>query len=67
MRGRAKRAAVGADFGGHQPFGTRPKADQHGLAGPQFGNAIAPQRFHVHENVGRALAPRQEAETAQAG
>src|ERR1043166_3889557 len=54
------------DFGRHHPLRAGPKAHQHELAGPQLGEAIAPQRLHVHEDVRRPLAARQEPETAQA-
>ena len=61
----AVRAAVGAHFGRHQALRAGPEAHQHGLAGPQLGEAEAAQRLHVHEDVRRALAARQEAEAAQ--
>src|SRR5690606_2058790 len=36
-------------------------AHEHHLAGAQLGQAIAPQRLHVDEDVLRALAAREEA------
>ncbi len=53
------------DFRRHHALGAGPEADQHVLAGPQLGQAEAPQRFHVDEDVRRALAAGQEAEAAQ--
>src|SRR6266545_87170 len=57
--------ALGAHLGCHQAFRPGPKADQDELARPQFGDAVAPQRLHVHEDVGRPFPAGQEAETAQ--
>ena len=65
VRGRAERAALGADLGRHQPLGAGSEAHQHELAGPQFGQAEAAQRFHMHENIRRPLAAREEAEAAK--
>ena len=55
MRRWAERAALGPDLGGHQAFGAGAEAHQDELAGAQFRHAEASERFHVHENVGRAL------------
>src|SRR4029078_261211 len=65
VRRRSERAAVRADFGGHQPLGTRPEADEYGLTRPQLGKAVAPKRFHVDENIGGAPTAGQKTETAE--
>ena len=65
MRRQRRRAGLGMDLGRHHALGAGPEAHQHILAGPQLGHAEAAQRFHVDENVGRALAAGQEAETAE--
>ena len=61
-----ERPAVRANLGRHQALRPGPEAHQHGLTRPQFGQPIAAQRFHVHEDVGRALAAGEKSEAAQA-
>ena len=65
MRRQRRRASLRVDLGRHHALGAGPEAHQHILAGPQLGHAEAAQRFHMDENVGRALAAGQEAETAE--
>ena len=60
-----ERPAIGMHLGRHQTLRSRPEADQNGLPGPQFGETIAAQSLHVHEDVGRAVASGEEAEAAQ--
>ena len=66
MRGGPGRTAVGSHFRGHQPLRSRTVAHQHRLSWPQLGEAEPAQRLHVHEDVGRAFAARQETKAAQA-
>src|SRR5665213_1065262 len=65
VRGETQRAAVWPNLGRHQALGPGPEADQHGLSRPQFGEAVASQSLHMHEDVGRALAAGEKAEAAQ--
>ena len=58
-------APSGTHLGGHQSLRPGSKAHQHVLPRPQLGQPEAAQRLHVDENIGRALAAREEAETAQ--
>src|SRR5688572_8667053 len=51
---------------GHKAFRAMAEAHEDGLSGPKLGKTIAPQRFHMHEDVLRALSPRQEAEALEA-
>src|ERR1041384_158721 len=67
-RGTAKSVrlrAVGAHFGRHHALRTGAETHQHGLAGAQLGDAEAAQRLHVDEDVRRAVAAGDEAESAQ--
>src|SRR5262245_13355496 len=64
--GEAGRHSVGPQLGGHAAFDTHPPAYLNHLLGPQLGEAEAPQRLHVHEDVGRSVPARQEAEAAHA-
>src|SRR5262245_32092757 len=66
MRRRTVRTTVRLYFRRHQTLRPGPKFDQNRLARPQFGNAVAAQGLHMHEDVGRALAARQKTEAAQA-
>src|ERR1700733_3462948 len=50
------RAAIRPHFGGHHALRSRAEPHQHGLAGPQLGDAVAAQRLHVNEDIRRALA-----------
>src|SRR5665213_312669 len=65
VRGEAQRAAVRAYLSRHQALRPWPETDQHGLARAQLGEAVTAQRFHVHENVGRAVAAGEKSEAAQ--
>src|SRR5258705_9955730 len=65
VRGQRRRPGLGMDLGGHHALGARPEPHQHILARTQLGHAEAAQRFHVHEDVRRALTAGQEAKTAQ--
>src|SRR5262245_58450400 len=49
----------------HQALGAGPETDQDELAGPQLSDAVAAERLHVHEDVGRPLPAREKAEAAQ--
>src|SRR5262245_54382331 len=50
----------------HEAFGATAEAYQDGLSGPQLREAEAPQGLHMHEDVLRAIAPRDETEALQA-
>src|ERR1700730_18782856 len=65
VRGRRTRSRIGANFGGHKAFWAGAVAHEHQLAGAEFSQAEAAQGLHMHEDVGRALAAREEAETAE--
>src|SRR5690242_10521286 len=65
MRCGTERAALGPDFGGHQPLGAGSIAHQDELARAQFGHPVTAQGFHMYENIGRPLPARQEAEAAK--
>ena len=65
MRRRNDGAAFGVHLSCHQALRAWSEADQHKLPGTQFGKAEPPQRFHMHENIGRAVTAREEAEPAQ--
>src|SRR5579885_3872492 len=66
VRGRSVAAAgIGPDFGGHEAFGAVAITNQDYLPGAKFGEPITPQRFHVHEDIGCALAAGEEAKATQ--
>src|SRR5690606_37063669 len=65
VRRRNVSAAVGADLGGHQALRAGAVAHEHELPRAQLREAVAAQGFHVHEDVRRALAAREVAETAK--
>src|SRR6516164_6841762 len=65
MRCGPERPALRPHLRRHQPFRSWSISNQDELAWAQFGHAEAPQRFHVHENVGRPLPSRKEAESAK--
>src|SRR5947209_11831831 len=52
------------DLGGHQAFCAIAEAHKQAITGLQIGDAIATQRFHMHEDILRALAACQKTETA---
>src|SRR5690554_5000613 len=52
VRGRGIAPILRTNFGDHETLRTISIAHQHELAGAQFGDAEAAQRFHVNENVG---------------
>src|SRR5579862_5074933 len=62
---RTHRPAFGPDLGRHQALGTGAVAHEDELARPQFGQTETPERLHMHENVRRAVAARDETETAK--
>lgn len=41
----------GADFSGHEPFGTVAVPDHDDLSRAQFGDAEPAERFHMDEDV----------------
>ncbi len=47
------------------PFGAGSEPHKHGLAGPQLGQPVPPQRLHVDEDVLGAVTAGEEAEPAQ--
>src|ERR1700754_1066274 len=61
----AARTGFRLDLGRHHAFGARPVSNHHILAWPQFGHAVAPQRFHVNEDIRGALAARNESEATK--
>src|SRR5437763_16784910 len=65
VRGERRRPGLGMNLGRHHTLRTGPEPYQHILTGTQLGHAKAAQRFHMHKNVGRALAAGQESEPAQ--
>src|SRR5690242_1103918 len=49
------------DLGRKLPFRTITRANPYALALPQFAYPVAPQCFHMDENVGSVRSPRYEA------
>src|SRR5262245_6280026 len=64
MRGEKMRSAVGTDLRGHHALHARAKSYQNSLAWPQFGDAVAPERLHVDEDIRRAFAECEKPEAA---
>src|SRR5690606_24782155 len=54
--------SIRADFGNHKALGSITIARQNELAGPQFGQSEAPQRFHVDEDLGMPFPFGEETE-----
>jgi len=54
---------VGVDFRRHQALVAIAVTHQHHLAGAKLRQAETAQGFHMHENIFRSFAARQEAET----
>ena len=65
-RTEASTPSSGRTSAASSPLGPGPEARQHGVARLGIGEAVAPQRLHVDEDVLGALAARQEAEAARA-
>ena len=53
-------------FSSHASFEAMSPTYLYNLTGAQFGEAVAPQRFHMHKYVGRTLAACQEAKSTNA-
>ena len=66
VRRQSRRAGFRLDLGRHQALRAGPVTNQHILAGPQLGHAVAAQSFHMHEDIRSTVTPGQETETAQA-
>src|SRR5262249_24756549 len=65
MRGEKMRSAVRTDLRRHHALGARAKSYQNGLARPPVGDAVAPERLHVDEDIRRAFAEREKTESGQ--
>src|SRR5688572_13958396 len=60
----ARGDAVWAQLGCHAAFDAHAPADLHDLVRPQLGEAEAPQRLHMHEDVRSAFATCQKPKAA---
>src|SRR5204862_4257254 len=64
LRRQARRDTVRPQVGSHAAFDAHAPADMHDLVWPQLGEAEAPQRLHVDEDVWCAFATGQEPKSA---